>query len=117
MFTHMSRGIESIPAVFELGSTVRRINVSVQKGQSSSLGSPPRNPTNRILIRLAPSQVGYSTSSDKSGSRVAVGVGLICLSTKTGEPSGLDVPLPQLAGGIPDKDVTRQQRVKARAST
>src|SRR5690349_2625410 len=117
MFTHMSRGMESIPAVFDRGSTVNRIKVSVQKGQSSSLGSPPRNPTNRILMRLAPSQVGYCTSSDKSGLGVTVGVGLICLSTKTGVPSGLAVPLPQLAGAMPGNDVSRQQRVKLRACT
>src|SRR5215211_1114515 len=68
IFTHISRGIESIPAVSVTGSMVNKINVSVQNGQSPFMGSPPRNPTKRILIRLAPSQLGYSISSDKTGS-------------------------------------------------
>src|SRR6266536_5489294 len=112
----MSRGIESIPAVFVFGSTVSKINVSVQNGQSASVGSPPRSPTNKILMRLAPSQIGYSISSGTRDSGVEVESGLFCLLTKTGAPSGLPAPLPQLAGAIPGSDVRRQQRVKARTS-
>src|SRR5688572_13162471 len=111
MFTHMSRGMESIPAVFLSGSTVNRINVSVQKGQSPSSGSPPRSPTNRMLMRLAPSQVGYALSSGAVSSGVELGTAVPGARTK---PSGeLIDPFVQFAGGIPGKDVSRQQAVKS----
>src|SRR5438093_6980778 len=113
----MSRGMESIPAVFVVGSTVNRIKVSVQKGQSPSVGSPPRSPTNRMLMRLPPSQVGYSTSSNVSGSGVNVGAGVFWLLRMTSVSSGLTASPAQLAGAIPGNDVSRQQVVNARTKT
>src|SRR5260221_6277886 len=114
MFTHISRGMESIPAVLVVGSMVKRINVSVQKGQSSSCGLTLRNPTNKMLMRLAPSQVGY-VSSGTGASIVAVGTAVAFLSTMTG-PSKLlpGLPLAQPANGSPGKDVSRHQVVKSR---
>src|SRR5687767_193318 len=114
MFTHMSRGMESMPAVFLSGSTVNRIKVSVQKGQSPSSGSPPRNPTNRILMRLAPSQVGYAISSGTAASGVEVGTAVPGARTK---PSGTVIgPFVQFAGALPGRDVSRQQAVKSRTN-
>src|SRR6059036_123839 len=101
--------MESIPAVFVIGSTVNKIKVSVQKGQSPSMGSPPRSPTKRILIRLPPSQVGYCTSGAGS-SGVEVGFGVFC-SLMTGVASGLTTSPAQLVGGMPGSDVNRQQVV------
>ena len=106
-----------MPAVFVTGSTVNRIKVSVQSGQSSWAGSPPRNPTKRMLMRLPPSQVGYWTSGTGGsgvGGRFASGVP--CAFT-TGVPSGLTAVPEQLASGIPGSDVNRQQAVKLRAKT
>src|SRR5687767_6395890 len=114
MFTHMSRGMESIPAVFLSGSTVIRINVSVQKGQSPSRGSPPRSPTNRMLIRLAPSQVGYALSSGTGSSGVELGTAVPGARTK---PSGEVIgPFVQFAGTVPGREVSRQQAVKSRTN-
>src|SRR5258706_2231734 len=113
MFTHISRGMESIPAVFVVGSMVKRINVSVQKGQSSSCGFTLRNPTNKMLMRLAPSQVGY-VSSGTGASIVAVGTAVAFLSTMTGPSKLLPCELAQPANGSPGKDVSRQQVVKSR---
>src|SRR5688572_870140 len=111
----MSRGMESIPAVFVIGSTVTKIKVSVQKGQPPSVGSSARSPTNRILIRLPPSQVGYSTSSGTGSSGAVVGLGLFCPLSITGVSSGWTVSPAQLAEGTPGSDVSRQQTVNARA--
>src|SRR5688572_3445614 len=116
MLTHMSRGMESIPAVFLSGSTVNRINVSVQKGQSPSSGSPPRNPTNRILIRLAPSQVGYAISSGTGSSGIEVGAAVPFARTKPGVAEELIGWFVQLAGTVPGRDVSRQQAVKSRTN-
>src|SRR5262245_61790221 len=116
MFTHMSRGMESIPAVFVSGSTVSRINVSVQKGQSPLSGSPPRSPTNRMLMRLPPSHFGYSTLG-MGGSGVAVSIVKTAVSsavTKIGPSGEVICALAQLADGIPGKDVSRQHAVKSR---
>ena len=112
MFTHISRGMESIPAVFVVGSTVKRINVSVQNGQSPLTGSPPRRPTNRILIRLLPSQVGYWISSEARNSGVGFGSGVLGSPLMAGVSSGLAASPAQLAGEIPGKEVSRQQTVK-----
>src|SRR5215212_983493 len=106
--------MESIPAVFVVGSTVSTINVSVQKGQSPLMGSPPRRPTNRMLIRLPPSQVGYWMSSDARNSGSEVGSGVFRSSRTTGVSSGLTTSPAQLAGGMPCKAVSRQQIVKDR---
>src|SRR6185503_3342696 len=114
IFTHMSRGMESIPAVFLSGSTVNRIKVSVQKGQSASSGSPPRNPTNRILIRLAPSQVGYAISSGINAS--GVGVAVSSEVTTTGPSGEVTGPFVQFAGAVPGRAVSRQQTVKSRTN-
>src|SRR5512139_1342197 len=114
MFTHISRGMDIIPAVFEMGSTVSRIRVSVHRGQPGSVDSPPRNPTNRILIRLPPSQVGYS-SSGITGSGVDVGVAVAIPSTMTGVSNASTRWLVQLSGGSPGSEVIRQQAVKPRA--
>src|SRR5688572_16691938 len=114
MLTHISRGMDSIPAVFLSGSTVNRIKVSVQNGQSPSSGSPPRNPTNRILMRLAPSQVGYSISSGIAASGVIVGTAVPGARTKSwGEVLG---PFVQFVGAVPGRDVSRQQAVKSRTN-
>src|SRR5258706_16328749 len=113
MFTHISRGMESIPAVFVFGSMVKRINVSVQKGQSSSCGLTLRNPTNKMLMRLAPSQVGY-VSYGTGTSIVAVGTAVAFLSTMTGPSNPFPCALAQLASGNPGKGVSRQQVVKSR---
>src|SRR5260221_10898412 len=113
MFTHISRGMESIPAVFVVGSMVKRINVSVQKGQSSSCGFTLRNPTNKMLIRLAPSQVGY-VASGTGASIVTVGTAVTFLSTMTGPSNPLPCALVQLASGNPGRDVSRQHVVKSR---
>src|SRR5215211_5457211 len=114
ILTHISRGMESIPAVFVTGSTVSRINVSVQNGQSPSIGSPPRRPTNRMLMRLPPSQVGYSISSDAKNSGVEVASGVLCLRPMTGVSSGFAEAPSQLDVGIPGRDVSRQQMVNPR---
>src|SRR5687767_9779865 len=106
--------MESIPAVFVVGSTVNKMRVSVQKGQSPSMGSPPRNPTNRMLTRLPPSQVGYSMSSDETSSGVDVASGVFCSLPMTGVSSGFTTGPAQLADGTPGSDVNRQQTVKAR---
>src|SRR5512133_32154 len=101
----MSRGIESIPAVWVVGSTLNRIRVSVQKGQSPLIGSPPRKPTNRMLMRLAPSQVGYSLSSETCGSDVMVAAGVFGSLTLNGVAKGLTDPPVHRAGGIPASEV------------
>src|SRR5687768_6474923 len=110
----MSRGMESIPAVFVIGSTVNRIKVSVQKGQPPSVGSSAHSPTNRILTRLPPSQVGYCTSADSGGSGTDVEGAVFLSSTMTTVSSGLTGSPTQSAGGIPGNAVRRQQMVKAR---
>src|SRR5690349_11676046 len=115
ILTHRSRGMESIPAVLVDGSTVRRINVSVQKGQSPLIGSPPRKPTNKMLRRLFPSQVGYSTSAG-CGSGVKVGSAVLGSPPMTGVSSGwISCPL-HCEGGRPGKAVSRQQVVRSRDS-
>src|SRR5262245_7208992 len=114
MFTHRSRGMESIPAVFETGSTVSRLDVSIQKGRSASSGSQPRNPTNKILILLAPFQVGYVISSSLSASGVEVGNAFVV--TRTGSSTALTCGPAQLVGGIPGRDVSRQQTVRSRTN-
>src|SRR5688572_7875247 len=110
----MSRGMESIPAVFVVGLTVTKIKVSVQKGQPSSVGSSARRPTNRILMRLPPSQVGYCSSSERGGSGVNVEGAVFRSGTMTRLSSGLTRSPTQSAGGIPGNEVRRQQIVKAR---
>src|SRR5215211_2159199 len=107
----MSRGIESMPAVLLRGSTVNKIKVSVQNGQDSTSGSPPRRPTNRILRRLAPSQLGYVMSSEWKNSGVDVAVGLARLSAKTGVSSAWTVGPVHSPGGRPGRDVSCQQIV------
>src|SRR5215211_9230601 len=114
ILTHISRGMESIPAVFVTGSTVSRINVSVQNGQSPSIGSPPRSPTNRMLMRLPPSQVGYSISSDKKNSGVEVASGVLCLLPMIGVAHGLAETTSQLEEESPGSDVNCQQIVAPR---
>lgn len=87
--------------------------MSVQKGQSSSCGLTLRNPTNKMLMRLAPSQDGY-VSSGTGASIVAVGTAVTFVSTMTGPSNPLPCALAQLASGNPGKDVSRQHVVKSR---
>src|SRR5512134_2728062 len=108
--------MESIPAVFVTGSTVNTINVSVQKGQSASVGSPPRSPTNKMLMRLLPFQVGYSRSAAR-GSGVNVALGVFVPLPTSGVSSGMAVSPAQLAGGMPGSEVIRQQMVSSRTKT
>ena len=105
--------MESIPAVFVVGSTVNKINVSVQNGQSPWMGSPPRSPTNNMLIRLPPSHVGYWKSSESRNSGVEVGSGVFWPRTNS-VSSGLTASPAQFSAGIPGKEVRRQQIVKDR---
>src|SRR5215216_1155232 len=114
ILTHISRGMESIPAVFVMGSTVTKIKVSVQKGQPPSVGSSARSPTNRILIRLLPSQVGYCSSSEPGGSGVKVEGAVFRSGIMTKLSTGFTGSPTQSAGGIPGNEVRRQQIVKAR---
>src|SRR5918995_6487734 len=98
--------MESIPAVFVVGSMVNKINVSVQNGQPPSVDSPPRKPTNRMLTRLPPSQPGYLTSWATGISAVAEGLFPSSMGTITGVASGLTNEDEQLAGGIPGSEVS-----------
>src|SRR5215831_706228 len=105
--------MESMPAVLVTGSTVKTMIVSVHRGQSSVLGSPPRKPKNTILIRLPPSHVGAWTC----GARI-VGVGLgpatcVPCGLNTGVWEAPELAL-QLAGGRPSSEVNSQQVTKPR---
>jgi hypothetical protein len=64
MLTHISRGIDNMPAVFVTGSTVRTMIVSVQVGQPSL--SSPRKPKKAMLTRLAPSHWAFHSGADNS---------------------------------------------------
>src|ERR1700690_27876 len=114
MFTHRSRGIEIIAAVFETGSTVNKIMVSVQSGQSGWLGSwaLARKPKKTILIRLPPSHVGACTTGAKTSSVGATAMG-VPFAFSTGVPKTL-LSTCQLVGGIPSSEVNCQHVIKPR---
>src|SRR5271169_6575199 len=105
--------METIPAVFETGSTVNRMIVSVQTGQSpvARLALPERKPKKTILIRLPPSHVGACTAgAEISAVGVAALIGVPC-AFSTGVPKTLLSTL-QLAGGMPSKAVNCQHVTK-----
>src|SRR5688572_13839023 len=111
MFTHISRGIESIPAVFVSGSIVRTIMVSERGAPRPASQSRKSKPINKTLIRLAPSQAG-----GRSDSGILIEGGGSTSDVATGVPSMLRIgpsfpaeTVPQLAGAVPGRDVIVQQ--------
>jgi len=107
--THISRGIDSMPAVFVNGSIVSTIIVSERGAPSPASQSRKSRPIMRTLIRLAPSQVGYMVSCGMLGSEVGVDPATKELSTKVGDSRAWTGSLPQVLGGRPGKEVSRQQ--------
>src|SRR5664280_1599329 len=108
ILTHISLGMESIPAVLLTGSIVSSIIVSVQSGQFSLL-SPPRSPTISTVTRLAPSHAGgnFICGALKLGVAVlATGVSPGLLAT------GMGLLVEQVGRGMPGKEVTCQQETK-----
>src|SRR5271157_2848362 len=113
MFTHKSRGIEIMPAVFETGSIVNKMIVSVQSGQSGPLtGWPPeRRPKKTMLIRLPPSHVGACGTGAETSAVGIAATGVPC-AFSTGVPKTLLSTL-QLAGGMPSNVVNCQHVTKS----
>src|SRR5919106_1103497 len=108
ILTHISRGMDNMPAVFVNGSIVSRIMVS-ERGALVSR-SRASNPIIRTVIRLAPSQAGgkFDSGTVIGGGRSSMlGTGLPS-SVITG-PLFPEVTVPQEAGDIPGKGVILQQ--------
>ena len=107
MLTHISRGMESIPAVLLTGSIVRTIIVSVQSGQPWLL-SPPRSPRISTFTRLAPSHAGGSAIWGALSVGLAVGTTAVAPGMVATAESRLAL-VEQFGGGVPGSGVTCQQ--------
>src|SRR5688500_17273081 len=114
ILTHISRGMDNMPAVFVNGAIVSRIIVS-ERGALVSR-SRASNPIMRTVIRLAPSHAG-----GKFDSGILTGGGGKLSTSGTGVPSsvitgplGFAVIVPQEDGAVPGKGVILQQVTRPR---
>src|SRR5687768_15079031 len=114
MLTHISRGMDNMPAVFVNGSIVSRIIVS-ERGALVSR-SRASNPIMRTVIRLAPSQAGGKSDSGTEiggGKSSTLVIGVPSSVVITG-PLFSEVTVPQEAGGVPGNGVILQQVMRPR---